>query len=76
MEGEFRSGSTKTTQIDHVNRNRQKVHGTRGIAGNDHGQVSYKSECLDCGHCYGANGTDIFQRKCPECQGGETGIEY
>ena len=76
MEGEFRSGSTKTTQIGYKNPNRQNVHGTRGIAGNDHGQVSYKLECLNCGHCYGANGTDIFQRKCPECQGGRPGIEW
>ena len=76
MEGEFRAGSTKTTRIGYENPNRQRVHGTRGIAGNDHGQVSYKLECLDCGHCYGANGTDIFQRKCPDCQGGRPGIEY
>ncbi len=72
----FRSGSTETTQIGYENRNRQRVHGTRRIAGNDHGQVSYKLECLECGHCYGANGTDIFQRMCPECQGGRPGIGY
>jgi hypothetical protein len=49
-----------------------------GIGGTDHGQFSYKLECLepDCGHEYGANGTDIFQRKCPRCQDGEEGIEY
>lgn len=25
-------------------------------------------ECLNCGHNYRANGTDIWQRKCPKCQ--------
>jgi len=38
----------------------------------------HKLECLEnqCGHEYGANGSDIFQRKCPKCQGGKPGIEY
>lgn len=27
-------------------------------------------ECLKCGHKYYANGTDIWLRKCPKCQGG------
>jgi len=74
----YRSGSTSTTTIGYINRNSQKVHGTRGIGGTDHGAYSYKLECLevDCGYEYGANGTDIFQRKCPRCQGGNEGIEY
>ncbi|MFA0256074.1 hypothetical protein [Vibrio breoganii] len=74
----FKSGGTKTTQIGYINRNNQKNHGTRGVAGNDHGQVSYKLECLQsgCGAIYGANGTDVFQRKCPKCQGGLPGIGY
>ena len=25
---------------------------------------------------YGANGTDIFQRKCPECGGAKPGIPF
>lgn len=74
----WENGSTKTTQIGYVNRNNQKNIGTRGVKGTDHGQSSYKLECLEnsCGHEYGANGTDIFQRKCPRCQGGNEGIEY
>lgn len=74
----FISGTTKTTQIGYVNKNRQKNCGTRGQPGNDHNQKSYKMECQvqDCRHIYGANGTDIFERKCPRCQGGEEGIEY
>ena len=73
---EFSSGSSKTTTVGYVNRNRQEVHGTRGISGNDHLQKSYKLKCLYCGHCYGSNGSDIFQRKCPICQDGAKGIEY
>ena len=74
----WKNGSTKTTQIGYVNRNNQKNLGTRGVKGTDHGQYSYKLECLEncCGLEYGANGTDIFQRKCPRCQGGNEGIEY
>ena len=74
----WKSGSGKTTSIGYINRNNQIVHGTRGVEGNDHCQVSYKPECLEqgCGFEYGANGSDIFQRKCPKCQGGKPGIKY
>lgn len=74
----LRSGSTETTEIGYVNRNNQKNHGTHGVKGTDHMQYSYKLECLNdnCGHIYGANGTDIFLRKCPECQGGNVGISF
>lgn len=30
-------------------------------------------KCRECGHVYGANGADIFQKKCPKCQGGAAG---
>lgn len=74
----FNNGTTKTTEIGYLNRNNQKVLGTRGIKGTDHGQVSYKIECQneDCGCRYGSNGTDNFQRKCPNCQDGMPSIKY
>ena len=74
----LRSGSTTTTEIGYLNRNSQRVLGTRGMAGTDHAQYSYKLVCEvnDCGEAYGANGSDLFQRKCPKCQGGLPGIEY
>jgi len=74
----WKSGSTSTTTVGYVNRNNKRVHGTRGIEGNDHAQYSYKLECLNagCGHIYGANGTDIFQRKCPNCQNGKQGLTF
>ncbi len=72
----WQNGSSPTTQIGYTNRNQQKNLGHRGKAGTDHGQLAYRLECLNCGHEYGANGTDIFQRRCPNCQGGLPGIEY
>jgi hypothetical protein len=35
-------------------------------------------ECLEsgCSHVYGANGTDVFHRKCPSCQMGAPGIFF
>ena len=72
----FRSGGTKTTEIGYINKNRQKNQGTRGVTGTDHGQSAYKLECLHCGNEYGANGTDVWLRKCPACHGGANGIDY
>lgn len=75
---EFLSGDGDTTQIGYVNSNNQRCQGHRGYPGNDHLQKAYRMECLneDCGNTYGANGSDVFQRKCPRCQGGAPGIEF
>ncbi len=75
-DSEFRDGTGPTVQIGYKNKNNQLCCGTRGVAGNDHNVLSYKMECLDCGEIYGANGTDVWQRKCPNCQGGKAGIRY
>ena len=64
-----------TTDPGYVNRNRQHVIRNTGQPGTDFGQSVYELECGDCKHRYGANGSDIFQRKCPSCQGGATGLE-
>ncbi|MFH1215586.1 MAG: hypothetical protein V1706_03690 [Pseudomonadota bacterium] len=69
-------GTSTTTQIGYTNKKNQKNMGHRHQPGNDYGQLSYKLQCLFCGHEYGVNGTDIFQRKCPKCQGGKPGIPY
>lgn len=70
----WRSGGGSTTKIGYVNSNNQRCSGTLGIQGTDHLQFSYKLECLRCGYVYGANGSDIAGRKCPECQNGSAGI--
>lgn len=74
----FHSGKGETVQIGFINRNNQLCLGTRGVAGTDHMQFSYRMVCLEeyCGHIYGANGSDVFQRKCPKCQGGKQGNAY
>ena len=61
----------KTTTAGYVNRNNQRNNGCTYEAGTDNNQMFYFMECLNCGCCYKANGTDIWQRKCPKCQGGK-----
>lgn len=46
------------------------------LPGNDHLQRVYELRCNHCGHRYGANGSDIFQRLCPRCQDGATGLPF
>ncbi len=74
----WKNGTTKSTQIGFINYNNQKNHGTRAGAGLEHDSITYKLKCLhqDCGHVYGACGSDIFHCKCPRCQGGEPGIMF
>lgn len=60
-----------TTDVGYVNKNNQKNMGKTHIPGNDHLQWFYQMECGDCGRIYNANGSDIWLRKCPFCQGGK-----
>jgi len=60
-----------TTENGYINKNNQKNTGTTGEAGTDHMQKFYFMKCLKCSHKYKANGSDIWQRKCPKCQGGK-----
>lgn len=73
---EFISGDNPTTQIGYVNKNNQECLGNRGVPGTDHLQFAYKTKCGDCGYEYGSNGSDLFVRKCPSCQGGAPGIDF
>lgn len=61
----------KSTDVGYINRNQQKNLGNTNQEGTDNNQYFYDMECLKCGHKYYANGTDIWQRKCPVCQGGK-----
>lgn len=65
-----------TTRIGFVNRNRQVNLRATDLPGNDHLQKIYVLRCKHCEHEYGANGSDIFQRKCPNCQDGAPGLSY
>ena len=67
---------TKTTQPGYTNKKGQRVvRGTR-VPGNDHNQFVYVMRCLKCAHEYGANGSDIWQRRCPMRDGGAPGLGY
>jgi len=72
----FRAGDGQTTQIGFINGNQQRCHGTLGVRGTDHLQYAYRMECLKCGFVYGANGSDIAGKLCPECSGGQPGVAY
>ena len=74
----FHNGTGPTTQIGYVNRKNQRCEGHRGVGGIDYNSTAYKMVCQEsgCGFVYGANGTDVFQRKCPRCQGGQPGIPF
>jgi hypothetical protein len=63
-----------TTEPGFVNRNSQRVLRRTNLRGTDHEQYVYALKCLKCGSCYGANGSDIFQRRCPACQKGAKGL--
>ena len=65
------------TDTGYINRKNQMNTGKTELDGTDHMQKLYMMRCLEpgCGYEYFANGTDIFQKKCPKCQGGiETGF--
>ena len=62
---------TQNTKTGSVNKNNQRNNGNTGIQGSDYLQEIYAMECLDCEHRYGANGSAIWERKCPECQHGD-----
>ena len=67
--------STESTEPGYRNRNGQVVICDTGLAGNDRNQRVYEIECARCRHRYGANGSDIWQRRCPECDGGRPGLD-
>jgi hypothetical protein len=65
-----------TTRIGYRNRNEQAVIAATALPGSDHLQKVYVLRCGRCGTEYGANGSGVFQRKCPTCQGGAPGSQY
>ena len=64
-----------TTNPGYENPNGQVVIEDTGKPGTDHNQRIYRLRCTLCNHEYGANGSDIHERKCPNCQGGQPGLE-
>ena len=72
-----RSGNGKgTTEPGYRNTKGQVVLRRTDQPGNDQNQKVYVLRCDDCGHEYGANGSDIWQRRCPRCDAGAPGLRY
>jgi hypothetical protein len=63
-----------STRAGFINANAQSVVRPTGVPGTDHRQTIYILRCGNCTHEYGANGSDIWLRKCPKCQGGIPGL--
>lgn len=71
IKGEIENMDIKSTTKGYVNKNKQRNNGKTNETGTDYGQWFYEMECSNCGHKYKANGSDIWLRKCPKCQGGK-----
>jgi hypothetical protein len=69
-----KASKKSTTSTGYINRKGQVVVRHTGLSGTDHGQSVYQLGCSHCGHVYGANGSDIHLRKCPNCQDGAAGL--
>lgn len=65
-----------TTTIGYVNPRGQVTVRNTGLPSTDHNQVVYQLACSKCGHNYGANGSDIHDRRCPKCDGGLPGLPF
>ena len=66
----------ETTRPGYINENDQITIRNTGIPGNHYNQKIYQIACSRCSLNYGANGCDIFERKCPRCGDGEEGIPF
>ena len=65
-----------STRPGFTNANGQAVVRPTGLPGTDHGQSIYVLQCSHCSEEYGANGSDIWLRKCPKCQEGRPGLPF
>lgn len=72
----FHDGTGETTRRHYVNRNNQRCCSHQYQPGTDSNQLAYRMVCQHCNYDYGANGSDIHERRCPVCQGGQPGIRY
>ena len=64
-----------TTLPGFINPHGQITIRNTGVSGTDKNQYIYQLACSICGHIYGANGSDIHERKCPVCQDGRKGFQ-
>jgi len=67
--------SKGTTDIGYVSKNRQTVLRKTNRPSSHHNQTIFDLKCGACGETYGANGSDIWLRKCTSCQAGKPSSE-
>lgn len=70
------SSRGKTTSVGYANKHDQEVVRDTGRPGNHHNQTIYVLKCRRCGAEYGANGADIWLRRCPKHDGGAPGLPF
>jgi len=58
-----------------INANRQELLRRTEVRGTDANSWGWIVKCRNCGHIYGCNSTDFWERKCPTCQKGRPGLE-
>lgn len=64
----------QTTDPGYKNKHGQIVISRTGFPSESFpGQTIYHLRCAECGHNYGANGSDIHKRRCPRHQDGAKG---
>jgi len=63
-----------TTKPGYVNPNGQITIRNTDAPGTDKNQYVYQIACSKYGCNYGANGSDIHDRKCPQCGAGTAGL--
>jgi len=71
-----RTQTMKTTEPGHKSKNEQVVVRNTDKPGNDHNQIAHVLRCIRCQNEYGANRSDIWQRRCPTCHGGAKGLSF
>jgi hypothetical protein len=64
----------RTTAIGYRNEHGQVVIQKTALHGSLPDQRVYVLRCGDCGHEYGANGSELHLCRCPQCQGGSPGL--
>src|SRR4029077_6035426 len=65
-----------SVQQGFTNKNDQTVLHATDLPGTDFSQSINVLRCGNCTTEYGANGSDIWQRSCPNCQGGAPGLPF
>ena len=77
IDGQMGKKATKgTAEPGATNNHGQVVVRSTELPGTDHGARVVVMRCEHCAAEYGANSTDAWQRKCPECQDGKPGLDY